>query len=420
MGRCVLVVGGGGREHALCLALSESPSISEIHTTPGNAGTEHFGSNHDIPASDISGLLELSQRLKVDFVVVGPEAPLCDGLADRLIDIGIPCFGPQRLHAELEGSKLFAKKAMEAAGVPTAEYDLLDASSDVNTYLDARSHEPWVIKRDVLAGGKGVVVTSDRKEAIEFIQQSVQSDGHVLLERFLPGEEASMLVVMDKSGFVCLPPSQDHKRAYDGDEGPNTGGMGAYCPAPVVTDAIHEKVLERIVGPMFTYLSSMEIPYRGVLYVGLMIDQNGDPYVVEFNVRFGDPECQVTLPLIETDVGELLFASSTDALSKTDVVFKRAHALTIVLASEGYPKTAIKGRPILGLDRSLDSATTWVSHAGTSRNESGDFISSGGRVLSVTSVADSLQKARDSSYQRLTQITLDGSHHRSDIGHRAL
>ncbi len=420
MGRCVLVVGGGGREHALCLALSESPSISEIHTTPGNAGTEHFGSNHDIPASDISGLLELSQRLKVDFVVVGPEAPLCDGLADRLIDIGIPCFGPQRLHAELEGSKLFAKKAMEAAGVPTAEYDLLDASSDVNTYLDARSHEPWVIKRDVLAGGKGVVVTSDRKEAIEFIQQSVQSDGHVLLERFLPGEEASMLVVMDKSGFVCLPPSQDHKRAYDGDEGPNTGGMGAYCPAPVVTDAIHEKVLERIVGPMFTYLSSMEIPYRGVLYVGLMIDQNGDPYVVEFNVRFGDPECQVTLPLIETDVGELLFASSTDALSKTDVVFKRAHALTIVLASEGYPKTAIKGRPIVGLDRSLDSATTWVSHAGTSRNESGDFISSGGRVLSVTSVADSLQKARDSSYQRLTQITLDGSHHRSDIGHRAL
>ena len=420
MGRCVLVVGGGGREHALCLALSESPSIREIHTTPGNAGTEHFGSNHDIPASDISGLLDLSQRLKVDFVVVGPEAPLCDGLADRLIDIGIPCFGPQRLHAELEGSKLFAKQAMEAAGVPTAEYDLLDASSDINTYLDARSHEPWVIKRDVLAGGKGVVVTSDRKEAIEFIQQSVQSDGHVLLERFLPGEEASMLVVMDKSGFVCLPPSQDHKRAYDGDEGPNTGGMGAYCPAPVVTDAIHEKVIERIVGPMFTYLSSMEIPYRGVLYVGLMIDQYGDPYVVEFNVRFGDPECQVTLPLIDTDVGELLFASSTDALSKTDVVFKRAHALTIVLASEGYPKTAIKGRPIVGLDRSLDSATTWVSHAGTSRNETGDFISSGGRVLSVTSVADSLQKARDSSYQRLAQITLDGSHHRSDIGHRAL
>ena len=420
MGRSVLVVGGGGREHALCLALSESTSIREIHTAPGNAGTLHFGTNHAVSASDIDGLLELAKDLNIDFVVVGPEAPLCDGLADQLRSIGIPCFGPQELHAELEGSKLYAKKAMDAAGVPTAEYDVIDASSDIQACLDARSHEPWVIKRDVLAGGKGVVVTENREEAVEFIQQSLHTDGHILLERFLPGEEASMLVVMDKSGYVCLPPSQDHKRAFDGDVGPNTGGMGAYCPAPVVTDEIHRKVIQRIVEPMFSHLSSMEVPYRGVLYVGLMIDEHGDPYVVEFNVRFGDPECQVTLPLIDSDVGEILFGAANDQLANMNVSFKNQHALTVVLASEGYPQSAIKGRTIDGVNTSQDSRSTWISHAGTGLDSEGNLVSTGGRVLSVTSVAESLEKARDMSYHRLSEIDLEGSHHRLDIGHRAL
>ena len=420
MSRTVLVVGGGGREHALCLALSSSASIDKIHTTPGNAGTQFYGTNHDVSASDIDGLVNLSKLLDVDFVVVGPEAPLCDGLADRLLEAGIPCFGPQQIHAELEGSKLFAKKAMDAAGVPTADYDVLDASSDLNACLDARSQEPWVIKRDVLAGGKGVVVTADRKEAVAFIQQSIETDGHVLLERFLPGEEASMLVVMDKSGYVCLPPSQDHKRVFDGDKGPNTGGMGAYCPAPVVTESIHQKTIERIVEPMFSHLSSMEVPYRGVLYVGLMIDEHADPYVVEFNVRFGDPECQVTLPLIDGDVGELLYSASKDQLSSLEVAFHTRHALTVVLASEGYPQSAIKGRIIHGADHGSDTSETWVSHAGTARDEENNLVSSGGRVLSVTSVAETLQKAHDLSYQRLQQIRLEGSHYRTDIGHRAL
>lgn len=420
MSRTVLVVGGGGREHALCLALSSSATINEIHTTPGNAGTQLFGSNHGVSASDIDGLVSLSKDLNVDFVVVGPEAPLCDGLADRLLQAGIPCFGPQQMHAELEGSKLFAKRAMDAAGVPTAEYDVLDASSDIGSRLDARSHEPWVIKRDVLAGGKGVVVTTDRDEAVAFIQQSISTDGHVLLERFLPGEEASMLVVMDKSGYVCLPPSQDHKRVSDGDKGPNTGGMGAYCPAPVVTEAIHQKTVERIVEPMYSHLSSMNVPYRGVLYVGLMIDEHGNPYVVEFNVRFGDPESQVTLPLVDGDVGELLYATSTDQLSTLEVTFHSKHALTVVLASEGYPQSAIKGRIISGAEHSKDTAENWVSHAGTALDEEHNLISSGGRVLSVTSVAETLQKAHDLSYGRLRHIQLEGSHHRTDIGHRAL
>ena len=217
MGRTVLVIGGGGREHALCLALSESDSIQAIHTSPGNAGTQHFGTNHDVAASDIDGLIELSVRLDSNCVFVCPDASLCSRRAARPIGLVIPCFGPQQVHAELEGSKLFAKRAMDAARVPTAHYDVLDASSDIEARLDARAHEPWVIKRDVLAGGKGVVVTTDREEARAFIEESIQSDGHILLERFLPGEEASMLVVMDKSGFVCLPASQDHKRAYDGD-----------------------------------------------------------------------------------------------------------------------------------------------------------------------------------------------------------
>lgn len=420
MSRSVLVVGGGGREHALCKSLSQSKSIKDVHVTPGNAGTVNYATNHSISASDVAGLVSLARKLGVDYVIVGPEAPLCDSLADHLIEHGIPCFGPQAIHAELEGSKLFAKEAMRRADVPTADYLVLDSSSDIESALSSYSGNPWVIKRDVLAGGKGVVVTTNVQEATEFINDSIQTDGHVLLESFLPGEEASMLVVMDASGFVCLPPSQDHKRVWDGDKGLNTGGMGAYCPAPVVSEEIHQKVLDRIVKPMHDSLSGMEIPYRGVLYVGLMIDENGDPFVVEFNVRFGDPECQVTLPLIASDVGELLYAATTDSLDKYSVSFHDKHCLTVVLASEGYPQSAMKGRVILGAEQSNDDDDAWVSHAGTGRDESNRLISTGGRVLATTSIAPSLDEARARSYQRMESISLQGSHHRNDIGHRAL
>ncbi|RJU94570.1 MAG: phosphoribosylamine--glycine ligase [Candidatus Poseidoniales archaeon] len=420
MSRSVLVVGGGGREHALCRSLSQSESISDVHVSPGNAGTLNYATNHSVSASDVDGLVSLSRSLGVDFVVVGPEAPLCDSIADILLSHGIPCFGPQAVHAELEGSKLFAKEAMRRADVPTADYVVLDSRSDIESALSSYSDNPWVIKRDVLAGGKGVVVTTNLSEAVEFIDDSIKTDGHVLLESFLPGEEASMLVVMDASGFVCLPPSQDHKRVWDGDKGLNTGGMGAYCPAPVVTEEIHQKVLERIVKPMHESLSAMDVPYRGVLYVGLMIDENGDPFVVEFNVRFGDPECQVTLPLIASDVGELLYAASTDSLETSSVSFHDMHCLTVVLASEGYPQSAVKGRIILGAERTGDSDDAWVSHAGTGTDDSNRLISTGGRVLATTSIASSLAEARANSYQRMETISLQGSHHRNDIGHRAL
>jgi phosphoribosylamine--glycine ligase len=423
MSQCrVLVVGGGGREHALCKAIAKSEKLLELHCTPGNAGTAKFATNHDVKASDIDGLVSLAVSLSCDLVIAGPEGPLCDGLADSLAKQKIPCFGPIAALAHLEGSKKFAKEMMQKAGVPTAGYDILDATSNIEQALKAKSNAPFVIKRDVLAGGKGVVVTSDMNEATDFILQSIKTDGYVLLEEFLPGQEASMLVVMDKNSFIPLPCSQDHKRAYDGDEGPNTGGMGAYCPAPIVTDEVHLKVIERIVSPMHQHLSSLDQPYRGVLYVGLMIDEKNDPYVVEFNVRFGDPECQVTLPLIKSDVLEMLYSAATDQLQNYLAEYHERYALTIVLASEGYPASAKTGRIIRGLaafERERESDSLWVDHAATTLNEMGEFVSSGGRVLSVTSMEHTLEESYSKAYEAMNFIQLEGAHFRNDIGRKA-
>ncbi len=421
-GHRVLVIGGGGREHALCLGLNNSPKISQIFCSPGNAGTAMFARNVDLSVGGNSSIVDFCQQESVSLVVVGPEAPLCDGLADILIEQDIPCFGPVGSLANLEGSKLHAKQIMRHVGVPTAGFKILDETSDIDAALDDYSTNPWVIKRDVLAGGKGVVVTKDFMEAKQFIQDSITSDGKVLLEEFLPGEEASMLVVMDGSGYVCLPASQDHKRVFDGDNGPNTGGMGAYCPAPVVTDSVHEKVVSRIVDPMFEYLSNCEIPYRGVLYVGLMITEEGDPNVVEFNVRFGDPECQITLPLIRTDLFDLLMHAATDSLKDLEVQFHNAFALTVVLASEGYPASPIKGRNIDGLNSKvpiIEVGSNWINFAGVKK--SGDnYLASGGRVLSCSAMSDSLANAAELAYDLIESISLEGSHYRTDIGGKAL
>ena len=397
------------------MGLARSPSVGEIHCAPGNAGTSEIATNH--PFSEVSDLIHLAFQLDVDFVVTGPEAPLCEGLADQLAKMDIPCFGPVAALARLEGSKLHAKQVMKQNGVPTASFHVLGEGSDIDAALDDFAGNPWVVKRDVLAGGKGVVVTSDRSEAKQFIQDSINSDGQVLLEDFLPGEEASMLVVMDGSGYVCLPASQDHKREFEGDKGRNTGGMGAYAPAPVYTDEVKLKTIERIVEPMHKDLSSRRVPYRGVLYVGLMIDQHGDPYVVEFNVRFGDPECQITIPLISSDLGELLSAASKDELSSIEVQFHDKHALTVVLAAENYPGSVEKGRPITNLP--IPTSDSWVNHAGT-KVENGQLLSNGGRELSCTGLGVSLEEAANKAYALIGEIGLPGSHYRRDIGHRAL
>jgi phosphoribosylamine--glycine ligase len=421
-GASVLIVGSGGREHALCLALNESPRVDSLHCVPGNAGTALVATNHDAPTTS-EALLPLIASLGVDLVVVGPEAPLCAGLADACAQQGVPCFGPVAALAHLEGSKLHAKETMQAAGVPTAAFVRLDASSDVNAALDAYAGQPWVVKRDVLAGGKGVVVTTDRGEAESFIQSSIASDGFVLLEAFLPGEEASMLVVMDGTAYRTLPPSQDHKRAYDGDEGPNTGGMGAYCPAPVVSAEVHARIVSRIVEPMHRHLAAQPVPYRGVLFIGLMIDETGDPYVVEFNVRFGDPECQVTLPLLQTDVFSLLHGAATDGLHAVELDVLDRTAVTVVLASEGYPASPVKGRPLGGLDACLqrnEYGHAWVNFAGVGVDEGGTFIATGGRVLSTTAMGADFASTRAKAYEMMHGLDLQGGHFRTDIGRRGL
>ena len=421
--KVVLVVGGGGREHALCMELKQSKHVAELHCAPGNAGTSFLAKNHSISATDIEGLMELAKTLEADLVVVGPEAPLCAELADRLSELEIPCFGPIGTLAHLEGSKLHAKQVMQDANVPTAAFHVLSKSSDIEAALDDFSGNPWVVKRDVLAGGKGVVVTSQRNEARSFIDQSIHTDGQVLLEDFLPGEEASMLVIMDGSGYVCLPASQDHKRAFNGDEGPNTGGMGAYCPAPVVTDTVRQKTIETIIEPMHKYLIASGTPYRGVLYVGLMIPESGEPSVVEFNVRFGDPECQITLPLIKTDVFEILEAAATDRLAELDIEFHDHFATSVVLAAEGYPESPVKGRLIHGVSQEAihaDGATAWVNHAGTGFNAEGQLISTGGRVLSCSASGPTLEASVKLAYALIETIELEGSHYRTDIAFRAL
>ena len=330
----VLIIGSGGREHALAIALSKSPSVGSIHAAPGNAGTAMLGTNHQVDVSDIDGLVSLAQNIHAELVIVGPEGPLVAGISDRLREIGIPSFGPGSKGAMLEGSKIHAKALMKKLDIPTGDSTKLDKYSDIGLFLNSNP-PPWVIKRDVLAAGKGVVVTSEIEVASRFISESIEVDGFVIVEEFLQGEEASLLVLMDESGYVCLPPSQDHKRVRDGDKGPNTGGMGAYAPAPVVTSSVHTRVIDEIVGPMHHYLRNQQDPYRGVLYVGLMIDSSGAPSVVEYNVRFGDPETQVTLPLIEDDLGEILLATATGNLASLSPSFSDSHSATVVLASKG-------------------------------------------------------------------------------------
>ena len=422
-GLVVLVVGGGGREHALVEMLAAAPSVAAVHCAPGNAGTAQRATNHSVGAEDVAGQVDLAQRLATDLVVVGPEGPLVAGLADALRAEGIACFGPDTEGARLEGSKQHAKALMERLGVPTAASRLVTSSDEVVAAVDAMG-SPWVVKRDGLHGGKGVTVTDERSVALSTVSEAVEQEGEVLLEAFLPGEEASLLILMDESGWVHLPPSQDHKRVGEGDTGPNTGGMGAYAPAPVVTAEVLKCVVERIVAPMHAALCSGDVPYRGCLFVGLMIDAAGEPSVVEFNVRFGDPECQVTLPLLDTDLGEVLLATAEGRLAEVAVGHRQAHALGVVLASEGYPASAATGRLLLGLEAAVGSAQArgdelHITHAGTTEAE-GELRSSGGRVLCVTGVGLDLASAATVAYAGIGHLHLEGSHFRRDIGHRAL
>ncbi|TDC89174.1 phosphoribosylamine--glycine ligase [Nonomuraea deserti] len=400
----VLVIGSGGREHALCRSLKLDPQVSELHCAPGNPGIEQVATVHAVDPLDPGQVADLATRLRVDLVVVGPEAPLVAGVSDAVREAGIACFGPSSQAAMIEGSKAFAKEIMQAADVPTARSRTCENEEQAAAALDEFG-PPYVVKDDGLAAGKGVVVTGDRQRALDH----ARSCERVVIEEFLDGPEVSLFALCDGSTAVPLQLAQDFKRAHDGDQGPNTGGMGAYTPLPWAPDGLTDQVMREVVHPTIAELARRGLPYQGVLYVGLALTAKG-PKVVEFNARFGDPETQVLLDRLETPLGGLLMASATGELG-LDPVFKGGSAVTVVIAAENYPDSPVKGDVITGLE---PSENAYVIHAGT-RREGDTIVSDGGRVLNVVGHGPDQESARRNAYDLAGRITLRGSHYRTDI-----
>jgi phosphoribosylamine--glycine ligase len=418
----ILVVGGGGREHAIAWRLARDAARPELFCAPGNAGTAAVATNIPIPAEDVEALLAWAKEQRPDLTVVGPEAPLCLGLADAFSAAGLRVFGPCRAAARMEGSKLFSKEVMTAAGVPTAR-SLAFADADAAlAALDGFSL-PMVVKADGLAAGKGVVIAQTRDEAAAAVRAMLvdgafgPAGAQVLLEEFLEGEEASILALVDGERAVLLPPSQDHKRVFDGDQGPNTGGMGAYSPAPVVTPDLLPVIKERVILPVVRELKRRGIVYKGVLYAGLMIGPKGIN-VLEFNARFGDPETEAVLPRLGGDLLPALQACVDGTLDDALVQIRPEAAATVVLASGGYPGPYRKGLPIAGLDEAARVPDSVVFHAGTALKD-GQTVTAGGRVLAVTALGADLQTAVARAYEAAAKIRFDGVHYRTDIAARA-
>ena len=410
-----LVIGSGGREHALAWKLADEDRGNDVYVLPGNGGIAPE-KRVDIPMGNFQAIAEWCAQSRVDLVVVGPEAPLADGIVDFLSEKKIPVFGPRKEAARLESSKLFAKLIMQESGVPTAPCQEFTNRDSLLRYVSQTSQYPLVIKLDGLAAGKGVCVASSRDEAISFIHATVPDGAPAFTEEFIDGEEASVLCISDGEHFVTFSPAQDHKRAYDGDRGPNTGGMGAYAPAPVMTPERISFVCERILEPTITGMRKRGIPFLGVLYAGIIV-RGDDISVLEFNVRFGDPEAQVIIPLLNESLGDLIQSSLSGTLHTRHAHVSNLHALTVVMASAGYPGTYEKGKIITGLDRVGEGAI--VFHAGTSFRD-GAYLTNGGRVLNVTALGTTLKEARDKAYAAAERISFDGAFYRKDIGHRAL
>ncbi|MEU0948476.1 phosphoribosylamine--glycine ligase [Streptomyces canus] len=411
----VLVIGNGAREHALCRSLSLDPDVSALHCAPGNAGIDEVAELHPVDALDGAAVAALAQRLGVDLVVVGPEAPLVAGVADAVREVGIPVFGPSGEAAQLEGSKAFAKEVMAAAEVPTARSYVCTTPEEVAEALDAFG-APYVVKDDGLAAGKGVVVTND----IEAATAHANACERVVIEEFLDGPEVSLFAVTDGDTVLPLQPAQDFKRALDGDEGPNTGGMGAYSPLPWADPKLVDEVLETVLQPTVDEMRRRGTPFSGLLYAGLAITSRG-VRVIEFNARFGDPETQVVLNRLKTPLGGVLLAAASGNLEDLPPLrWSEDAAVTVVLASHNYPATPRTGDPITGLDEvaEQDAPHAYVLHAGTRRD--GDaVVSAGGRVLSVTASGKDLTEARERAYRAVGRIRLDGSQHRTDIAAKA-
>jgi len=422
----VLVVGGGGREHALAWKLAQSPRVDEVLVAPGNAGTaaEPHLTNVDVAATDIDGLLALARERKVDLAVVGPEAPLVAGIVDKFRAAGLRCFGPRAAAAQLEGSKSFAKDFLARHNIPTAHYAKFTELNPAPAHV--REHgAPIVIKADGLAAGKGVVVALTLADAEQALHDMLgahafgDASASVVIEEFLEGEEASYIVISDGHTALPMASSQDHKRRDEGDLGPNTGGMGAYSPAPVVTPAVEKRIVEEVVQPTLAGMAAEGAPFIGFLYVGLMIDTEGAPRVVEFNVRFGDPETQPIMLRLKSDLADLVDAALDGRLDRIEAEWDPRPSLGVVLASGGYPGKVRKGLPISGLDRAGEPDAK-VFHAGTAFDAEGRVVTAGGRVLCACALGDDLAAAREKAYALAHDIHFDDAFYRRDIGHRAL
>jgi phosphoribosylamine---glycine ligase len=410
----VLVIGSGAREHALLLALSRDPQVNGLAIAPGNAGTTRLAEQHDVDITSGEDVVALAREIRADMVVIGPEVPLVLGVADAVRAAGIVCFGPSKDAARIEGSKAFAKAVMAAAGVRTAASEIVDNPANLDAALDrfgpTAGDPAWVVKDDALAAGKGVVVTSDRDVARAHAASLLEAGHPVLLESFLDGPEVSLFCVVDGETVVALLPAQDFKRVGEGDSGPNTGGMGAYAPLPWLPQSVLQDVISGIVEPVAAELVKRGSPFSGLLYAGLAITAKG-PAVVEFNCRFGDPETQAVLALLDSPLGQLLYAAGSGSLADFgELRWRDGAAVTVVLAAENYP-----GRPRVG-DVIVGSEADGVLHAGTTRRGDGAIVSSGGRVLSVVGTGADLTAARNRAYEILGSIRLPGSHFRNDIG----
>ena len=423
----VLVIGGGGREHAMAWKLNQSPKVTRVFVAPGNGGTALDSHLHNIDTTDVRALREWAQAEKIGLTVVGPEAPLAAGVVDEFRAHGLRIFGPTKAAAQLESSKAFSKAFMQRHGIPTADYETFTDAAAAHAFID-RLGVPLVVKADGLAAGKGVVVASTLQEAhdaVDFMLVDnkygvVHNDGgaRVVIEAFLEGEEASFIVLCDGKNVAALATSQDHKRLQDGDAGPNTGGMGAYSPAPVVTADVHARAMREIILPTVRGMEKDGIPYTGFLYAGLMIDAQGRPKALEFNCRMGDPETQPILLRMKSDFLEVLAAAIDGKLDALELQWDRRTALGVVMAAHGYPDQPRKGDAINGLPPEADDAM--VFHAGTALDEAGVLRTSGGRVLCVTVLADNVRQAQQRAYDVARGIHFDGVQYRRDIGHRAV
>ncbi len=421
-----LVIGSGGREHALAWKLRQSPLAQRVFVAPGNAGTEMDAENVPIQPNDFPQLIHFAQQEKIDLTVVGPEAPLAAGIVDAFEQEGLRIFGPSKAAAELESSKIFCKSLLRSAAVPTADFRTFTNQAEAIRFLTEREDEPVVIKADGLAAGKGVFVCDNREQALEALQRlgNVSEFGsagqRVVLEERLHGEEASVLAITDGRTLVTLPPAQDHKPAYDGDRGPNTGGMGAYSPTPVVPESMLHWIEEHILVPTIHAMSRAGRPFRGVLYAGLIMTRQG-PKVLEYNVRFGDPECQPLMMRLQSDLAQLLLAAVEGRLDQIEPLqWDPRSAVCVVMASAGYPGSYSKGHPIRGLEEAANVPETKVFHAGTTRNAQGQIVTSGGRVLGVTGLGESIAQAKLHAYQAVKCIRWDGAWCRKDIADKAL